>query len=135
VGIAPLLITGGDGQIRSVGLGKVYYVPGFVVNIISSREVETSDKLYYSAFLKGLHTALLSTPPLVSMTTKKDRIKRFADVFCNMVHDAGPISDRNCLDAFWPDFSDMSSHFSSPRTYSPQTTTLTDLRGSWEYLS
>src|SRR6266480_7854152 len=50
----------------------------------------------------------VSTPP-VSRTTKEDQIKLFAAVFRKMVHDASPISDEDCLDAFFQEFPDMSS--------------------------
>ena len=52
---------------------------------------------------------LIATPP-VSRSTHQDQIKRFTAIFRKMVHDASPISDENCLDAFrLQEFPDMPS--------------------------
>jgi len=52
---------------------------------------------------------LIATPP-VSRSTHQDQIKRFTAIFRKMVHDASPISDEDCLDAFrLQEFPDMPS--------------------------
>ncbi len=55
VGSIRLPVTTSDGIQRTVMIHKVYYVPNFIVNIISAREMQMTYGLYYSAFLRGLH--------------------------------------------------------------------------------